>query len=171
MAASSSARDQSVVATLAKEGSGEAAPWRRTGMRMMEITQTLEGGGEVGGGFVSRCIHYVFGVFKGRGGGGWGECNDQHETDTVDADEKVSLVLEQWCSPERSHGDEKDDQVAEGVDTGYGRPFTHKNRLLAARTGSEKFPQVTSGLSTHRPRVLVRTQLPWPRRARRPGGS
>lgn len=44
MAVSSSASDQSVVATLAKEGSDEAAPWRRTGMRITEIMQTLKGG-------------------------------------------------------------------------------------------------------------------------------
>lgn len=41
MAVSSSARDQSAVVTLVKVGSGEEAPWRRVGMRMMEMTQML----------------------------------------------------------------------------------------------------------------------------------
>lgn len=51
MAVSSSASDHSAVVTLVKDGSGEAAPRRRVGMRMMEMMQMLvrgEGGGEVG---------------------------------------------------------------------------------------------------------------------------
>lgn len=44
MAVSSSARDQRPVETLVKVGSGEEAPWRRVGMRIMEITQMLEVG-------------------------------------------------------------------------------------------------------------------------------
>lgn len=43
MAVSSSARDQSAVVTLVKDGSGEAAPRRRVGMRMVEMMQTLFG--------------------------------------------------------------------------------------------------------------------------------